>query len=118
MKLEVTKWVVDFSVNVMKQFSEFLLRSILFLLPLGVYMFLLEYRNKVSKISNLLVYTKDHSVWQHVFPGFILVAIDPGSFKNSVNAKQDAIHKWIEKHRYVLSFLFALILVSFMLFHK
>ena len=118
MKLEVTKWIVDFSVNVFKQVSEFLLRCLLFLLPLGVYLFLMEFRNKVSSISNITVYTEDNSVWQHVFPGFILVNVKPGLFRAGITNKYMNFQKWVERNKYVISLVFALLFVGLMLLHK
>ena len=84
MKIEVTKWAFDTITSFFKQSIEVLLRCLLFILPIGVYLILLQFRNKVSSISNISVYTTDKSVWQHVFPGFILVAVSPDLFKSEL----------------------------------
>ena len=111
MKLEVTKWILDFTLSVLKNSVEFILRILLFLLPLGVYLFLLEFRSKVSSISNLSVFTTEKSVWQHIYPGFILVAIDPNLFKAKIGEINNSFQKWIEKNKYTLAFLAAFLLV-------
>lgn len=118
MKLEVTKWITDTLAEFFKQLLERLFRIILFCLPLGVYLILIEFRNKVSSISNLSVFTEDNSVWQHVFPGFILVAVDPMLFKNEINKRHNDFQKWVERNKYILSFLLALSIVAFMLLHR
>ena len=118
MKLEVTKWIIDFLTELFKQFLERFFRIVLFCLPLGVYLMLIEFRSKVSSMSNISIFTKDNSVWQHVFPGFILVAIDPMLFKNEINKKCIDFQRWIEKYKYILSVIFALFIIVFMLTHK
>ncbi len=118
MKLEVFKWLTDFFSEFSKQLLERLLRVILFCLPLGVYLTLIEFRSKVSSISNISVFTTDKSVWQHIFPGFILVAIDPKLFKDEINKRKMVIQKWIEQNRYILSFLAAFLIVLLMFLHK
>ena len=115
MKLEVTKWVVDFLLGASKQCSEFLLRCLLFLLPLGVYLMLLEFRSKVSSTSNLTNYTKDESIWQHVFPGFILVAINPNLFKNDIKRINNNFQEWIKQNKYTLISLFFFLIILLML---
>ena len=94
MKLEVTKWITDTLAEFFKQLLERLFRIILFCLPLGVYLILIEFRNKVSSISNLSVFTEDNSVWHNDF------------------------QKWVERNKYILSFLLALSIVAFMLLHR
>ena len=118
MKLEVTKWITDFLADFFKQLLERLFRIVLFCLPLGVYLILIEFRNKVSSISNISVFTEDNSVWQHIFPGFILVAVDPMLFKNEISKRHTAFQKWVERNKYILSFLLALAIVVFMLLHR
>lgn len=118
MKLEVLKWLTDFLAEFFKQLLERLFRIVLFCLPLGVYLTLIEFRSKVSSISNISVFTNDNSVWQHIFPGFILVAVDPMLFKNEINQRHSAFQKWVERNKYTLSFLLALSIVVFMLMHR
>ena len=118
MKLEVTKWVTDFLAEFFKQLLERLFRIVLFCLPLGVYLTLIEFRSKVSSISNISVFTEDNSVWQHIFPGFILVAVDPMLFKNEISRRHADFQKWVERNKYILSFLLALSIVLFMLLHR
>lgn len=114
MKTEVTKWIIDSLINLIKQFTEIVLRCLLFILPMGVYLLLLQFRNKVSSISNISVYTTDKSVWQHVFPGFILVAVSPDLFKNELKNINTKFQNFIERNKYTLSFLLALSIVCIM----
>ena len=115
MKIEALIWIKDFLLNVIKQLLELLIRIILFLLPLGIYLTLLQFRQKVSSTSNLSVFTNKNSVWQHIFPGFILVAIDPNFFKNSISFRYTKFQNFIKDNKYTLCFLLGLAIVIFMI---
>lgn len=114
MKLTVSEWFLEWGKQFLGRLIEITFRVLLFLLPLGVYMTLLQYRSKASKVSNLSIYTKDESVWQHIFPGFILVSIEPEQFKAYVNGKKSAFQSWVNENKYILSFLFALLIIALM----
>ena len=114
MKIEASVWVKDFLTNLIKQLIEFSIRIILFFLPMGLYLLLLQFRKKVSSTSNLSAFTTPNSVWQHIFPGFILVAVDHNYFRNIIKVKHNEFQTWINNNKYVLCFLFALVLVIFM----
>ena len=72
MKLTVLKWIGDSSIGILGRTIEVLFRCVLCILPLGIYMILLQRRSKASKVSSILTFTNERSIWQHVFPGFIL----------------------------------------------
>ena len=115
MKLTVLKWIADGSVGFLGRLIELIFRTFLCLLPLGFYMALIQKRNKVSKVSSLLTFTNDRSVWQHVFPGFILVAIEPDEmdkFFTNLNSKFKA---WAERNKYLLALLFMTIIVGLLI---
>lgn len=115
MEMKVTKWFKDYLTSKSSQLLESLLMMILFILPLGVSLIVLQFRSKASSVSNLSVHTTDRSVWQFVYPGFMLVAIDPMLFKTIIKTKNDNFQRWVERNKYTLSFLLALIIVCLML---
>ena len=106
MKLTVLKWLFDSSISLIGRTIELLFRIILCILPMGAFLLLIQLRSKASKVSNISVYTNDESIWQHIFPGFILIAINPNSLKNSYNSTKNNFQKWIEENKYILAFLF------------
>ena len=114
MQLTVLEWLKDFLVTFIGRAVEILFRGILLILPLGVYLWLIQNREKASTIRNISVYTTDESKWQHIFPGFILVAIDPNAFKKSVNKIRSKVQIWIMNNKYILSLLFAASIVILM----
>jgi hypothetical protein len=115
MKLVVLNWFKDFFIKVLGRSIELLFRITLFILPLGLYLLLIQMRDKASKISNISVYTNDDSVWQHVFPGFILVAINPRAFEQSYLEINRKFQTWVSNNKYLLGFLFMLTIVTLMI---
>lgn len=115
MNLVVYTWFKEFLKGLFWQIAERVLRVLLFLMPLGFYLTILQFRSKASKVSSLSAFTNDNSVWQHIFPGFALVAMDPSLFKNSIKKNNELLQAWVQRNKYTLSFLFALILVLYML---
>ena len=114
MQLTVISWFKESLITFIGRLIEVLFRVILCLLPLGVYMLLLQKRKKTSTISTIRVYTKDDSRWQHVFPGFILVSIDPNSLDNFFTKINSDTQNWIMQHKYVLALLFMSTIVFLM----
>lgn len=107
MKLTVLTWLRDSLIGVTGRTIELLFRIILCCLPLGVYLLLIQFRSKASTIRNISVYTEDNSMWQHIFPGFILVAINPNLLKESWFKTRKNIQTWMYNNRFILIFGFA-----------
>lgn len=112
MKLTVLNWLKDSSKNLIGRSIELLFRFILCILPLGLYMILLQKRSKASKVSSLMTFTNDRSVWQHIFPGFILVAIEPDFLNNFLTNLNNSFKAWVERNKYALAILFMATIVS------
>ena len=114
MKLIVLNWLKDASVNFLGRAIEILFRIILLILPMGLFLVLIQYREKASKVSNITVYTNDESTWQHIFPGFILVAVNPKLLNNTLNNMRKNFQAWVFKNQYLLSFMFMATIVLLM----
>ena len=115
MNLIVLTWLKDSLVPFIGKGIELLFRTILCLLPLGVYMLMLQKRSKASSISTITVFTKDYSKFQHVFPGFILVAIEPDALNNALTKVHNSVQNWISKNKYILALLLMSAIVGLML---
>lgn len=118
MKLTVINWLKDASVTFVGRSIEIIFRIILFLLPLGVYLYIIQSREKASTIRNISVYTNDESRWQHIFPGFILVDVNHGSFKRGYNKIKMNIQNWIATNKYLIAILFMALVVFLMLLNE
>ena len=115
MKLTVINWLKDGLTGFTGRTIELLFRTILLLLPMGVFLALIQLRGKASSVSNISVYTEENSVWQHIFPGFMLVAVDPKQLKNAVNKMKKDFQSWVENNKYILAFLFMTAIVALMI---
>ena len=114
MKLTVLTWLRDGSIRFVGRVIEVLFRLILLLLPLGVFLWVIQHREKASKVSNISVYTNEESTWQHVFPGFLLVAIDPKAIHRQITNLRAKIEAWGNANKYLLTMLVMLLLVLLM----
>ena len=115
MKLEVLNWIKDESVGLLGKTVELLFRLVLLLLPMGFFLLLIQSRKKASSIRTILDFTEDNSKWQHIFPGFILVAINPEGLKTAYTRTKINIQSWINGNKYLLSFIFMALMVALML---
>ena len=114
MKLTILNWIWERLVVVLGRSIEFLFRLILCVLPLGLYMLLLQERTKASSATSISVFTKENSRFQHVFPGFLLVSIDPDSLNRSISRVHSNIQEWVKRNKYILALLFMTIVVGLM----
>ena len=115
MRLTILNWFKESLISFLGKSIEILFRVILFILPLGVFLTLIQNRDKASTIRTISVYTTDESKWQHIYPGFILVAVDPNSFKKGINKVRSQVQKWLSDNRYILEFLFAASVVTLLI---
>ena len=106
MELIVMRWLRDFLVPLIGKTVELLFRVLLCLLPLGVYMVILQKRVKASSTRTISVYTKENSKFQHVFPGFLLVSIDPDSLSSYLAKAHNNVQNWIQRNKYIIALLF------------
>ena len=115
MELTVMRWLRDFLVPLIGKTVELLFRVLLCLLPLGVYMVILQKRVKASSTRTISVYTKENSKFQHVFPGFLLVSIDPDSLSSYLAKTHNSIQNWIQRNKYIIALLFMSAIVGLMI---
>ena len=111
MKLTTITWVKDALLLFIARLIEVAFRVILFILPLGVFLLVLQNRSKVSSVSSLSAFTNDNSVWQHVFPGFILISVDQKQFRNNLLKVRERVQGWIKENRGLIDILFMFLVV-------
>lgn len=115
MKLTVLSWLRDEIVGGLGKAVEILFRVILLVLPMGFFLLLIQSRKKASSIRTILDFTEDNSKWQHIFPGFILVAVNPEAFKGAYTRMKINVQSWINTNKYILSFIFMVLIIILML---
>lgn len=115
MKLTVLTWIKDELIGYIGKLIELLFRLFLLILPMGLFLLLIQGRSKASTIRTILDSTEDNSRWQHIFPGFILVAIDPDITKSTYTRIKGNIQSWINRNKYILGFIFMALVVALMI---
>lgn len=76
-----------------------ILSMVYLLLPVGIYMMLLQFREKVSKVSALSTFTEDDSTWQFIHPNFILVCKDPKEHKVAFKKFIKAVNNFYNNYK-------------------
>ena len=115
MKLIVLNWLKDILIPFIGKSIELVFRSVLCLLPLGLFMLVLQKRKKASAVSSISVYTNERSKFQFVFPGFLLVSIEPNSLDTLLIQIKGNFQSWVNRNKYIISFLFMLTIVLIMI---
>ena len=115
MKLTVLTWIKDELLPLFGNLIEILFRCLLLIIPMGFFLLLIQARSKASSIRTILDFTEDNSKWQHIFPGFIIVAIDPDIASNTYKRIKINVQSWINGNKYLLSFLCMTLIVALMI---
>jgi len=89
--------------NIILGTLELVLKGIYMLLPIGLYIALLQFRDKVSKASAIHTFTKDVSTFQFIHKNFILVCIDPSTVRIRNKNILKSIDKFFEKYKSVIT---------------
>ena len=115
MKLTVLEWMRDELKDWVGRSIELIFRLLLLILPMGLFLLLIQSRQKASSIRTILDFTEDNSKWQHIFPGFIIVAVNPEAAKSTYMKVKANVQFWINENKYLLSFIFMALIVALMI---
>ena len=90
------------------------------LLPIGLFMLIMGLRSKNHKVTALSTFTTDNSEFQHIFPNYILVTIDPNYYKRQIVKKVQGVSNFLERWAIFLLLIFlgllsSLIIAAFVL---
>lgn len=89
--LDFFKWIVN------KFLTIFYL-----LLPLGLFLLIMQLRDKNNKVSAIRTFTEDDGEFQFIFPDYILVANYPNALKNGWTRKVRALNKFLDKWKWLI----------------
>lgn len=118
MKPIILTWIKEFILSTLKSIGEFTARIIWLILPLGVFILLIQMRSKASGIRSISAFTNDNSEFQAIFPGYYLISVNPNEMKEHMIKTKNIFQKWVENNKYVLCFSLALCVVLLMLIGK
>lgn len=83
------------------------------LLPMGLFMLLMSLRTKNHKATAIGTFTNERSEFQHIFPNYILVIVEPTLLRNDINKKINAFNSFL--HRYIGMMLFGIFILVLVL---
>jgi len=83
------------------------------MIPIGLFMALMSLRDKNHKMPAISTFTSENSEFQHIFPNYILVIIEPNYFKRNVNKRIRDINLFLDKYKLIIALMFALLLTAF-----
>lgn len=68
------------------------------MLPMGLFMLLMSLRTKNHKATAIGTFTNEKSEFQHIFPNYILVVIEPQLLRRSVTKKVNEVNGFLGKY--------------------
>ena len=89
--------------------------TLFFLMPVGVYILILQFAKKMNAISALEAFVdREKGEWMYIYPNTILVSADANLYKTQLNKLNRNVNKFIEKNRYTLFAIFCILLICLM----
>jgi hypothetical protein len=80
------------------------------LLPIGVFMLLMSFRSKNHKATAIGTFTNERSEFQHIFPNYILVIVEPAILKKDIYNKLNSLNSFLRKYAALLIFCLLILL--------
>ena len=68
------------------------------MLPMGLFMLLMSLRTKNHKATAIGTFTNEKSEFQHIFPNYILVVVEPQLLKRSVTKRVNEVNGFLGKY--------------------
>ena len=68
------------------------------MLPMGLFMLLMSLRTKNHKATAISTFTNEKSEFQHIFPNYILVVIEPQLLKRNIAKRVNEVNNFLGKY--------------------
>lgn len=68
------------------------------MLPMGLFMLLMSLRTKNHKATAISTFTNEKSEFQHIFPNYILVMIEPQLLKRNIAKRVNGVNSFLGKY--------------------
>jgi hypothetical protein len=79
------------------------------LLPIGLFMLIMSSRTKNHKATAIGTFTNERSEFQHIFPNYMLVIVEPKLMQKSIENKVKAINAFVDKYKWIFLLFFFLL---------
>ena len=68
------------------------------MLPMGLFMLLMSLRTKNHKATAISTFTNEKSEFQHIFPNYILVVVEPQLLKRNIAKRVNEVNNFLGKY--------------------
>ena len=102
MKFNVLRGTFYVISNITLGILELVVKAIYLLIPVGAYMALLQFRDKISKATAISAFTNDDSTFQLIHPNFILVCVNPKKFRSDQKKILKSTDTFYDKYKSVI----------------
>lgn len=85
------------------------------LLPMGLFMLLMSLRTKNHKATAIGTFTNERSEFQHIFPNYLLVIVEPNLLKKGYNERISSINAFFKKYTGLMVFGILLVAVLYVI---
>ena len=68
------------------------------MLPMGLFMLLMSLRTKNHKTTAIGTFTNEKSEFQHIFPNYILVVVEPQLLKRHIAKRVNEVNNFLGKY--------------------
>jgi hypothetical protein len=93
---------IYFITSIFLAILEIILKALYMLIPVGVFMALIQFREQISKANAIGTFTSDDSTFQLIHPNFILVCVNPKKLKLDQKKMLKEIDKFYDKYKSVI----------------
>lgn len=81
-------------------------------MPVGLFMLLMSFKSKSSKATAISAYLNERSEFQHIFPNFLLVIVEPNWLRKKIADRVSKVQAFLTKYKALLiAFFFIVIMV-------
>ena len=88
------QWVIALTIGLLEKICILLY----LMLPMGLFMLLMSLRTKNHKATAIGTFTNEKSEFQHIFPNYILVVVEPQLLKRSVTKRVNEVNGFLGKY--------------------
>lgn len=91
------------------QVLKIIVNILFFLLPVGIYVLIMQFTRKMSAMSSIETYVDpSKGEWMFIYPNTILVTTDANLYKKNINKVVKSLNKFLETNKNILALLFAI----------
>lgn len=101
-KLSFLSATLNLIISTLLNILNYVLAFLYMCLPLWFFMVIMQLRDKNNKATAISTFVKDNSEFQYIFPGYILVAVDPTSLRKWHKNFMRIVYDYLNTNKWLL----------------